>query len=201
MDFHAASGYIIHHLRRDLNHSLRYHCVEHTLDVLEATRRLADLEKIEPLSLQLLETASLFHDAGMITQYSDHESASVILAKQVLPGFGYTSREIEEVTSLIMVTKLPQRPLNNLEQIICDADLDYLGRDDFFIRSFSLRLEWKDNDVENTTLAEWFDLQIKFLAGHQYFTKSAILLRNHKKLEHLEELKQLCNKLVMGHAS
>ena len=29
-------------------------------------------------------------------------------------------------------TKIPQTPLTKLEEIICDADLDYLGREDFF---------------------------------------------------------------------
>jgi predicted metal-dependent HD superfamily phosphohydrolase len=191
MDFNAASGYIIHRLRRELNPSLSYHCVEHTLDVLDATRRLADSEKIEPHARILLETASVFHDAGMLVQYKDHESVSVVLAKQALPGFGYSDSEIDEIASLIMVTKLPQGPGNHFEQIICDADLDYLGRDDFFINSFKLRLEWQTNHIRNTTLPEWFAIQIKFLTEHQYFTNSAFHLRHEKKMQHLEEIKQL----------
>jgi uncharacterized protein len=191
MDFDAASGYIIHRLRRELNPALSYHCVEHTLDVLEASRRLSQLENIEPHARILLETASLFHDAGMIMQYKDHESASVRIAQQVLPGYGYTQSEIEEIAGLIMVTKLPQRPYNQLEQLICDSDLDYLGRDDFYVNSFKLRLEWQINGIRNTTLAEWFKIQVKFLNEHQYFTKAAVLLRNEKKTYHLEELNQL----------
>jgi hypothetical protein len=191
MDFNAASGYIIHRLQRELNPALSYHCVTHTLDVLEACRRLSDLENIEPHARKLLETASLFHDAGMIMQYKDHESASVTIVKQVLPGFGYSLSEIDDIAGLIMVTKLPQRPYNQLGQVICDSDLDYLGRDDFFINSFKLRLEWQINGIRKTTLAEWFEIQVQFLSEHQYFTKSAILLRNEKKLFHLAELRQL----------
>ena len=191
MDFIAASEYIVHRLRRELSPLLWYHCVEHTLDVVGATKRLADAEKIETHSRILLETAALYHDSGMIVQYKDHESASVILAKQILPGFGFSEPDIEIITRLILVTQLPQRPYDHLEQIICDADLDYLGRDDFFIHSFKLKLEWQDNEVRNTTLAEWFDIQIKFLTEHRYFTNSAILLRNEKKLKHLEEIKYL----------
>jgi uncharacterized protein len=193
MDFDAASGYIIHRLRRDLNRSLSYHSAEHTLDVLESTRRLAESENIDPRARTLLETASVYHDAGMLIQYKDHESASVAIAEQVLPGFGYSGPDIEEIAGLIMVTKLPQGPVGHLEQIICDADLDYLGRDDFFIHSFKLRLEWQVNGIRNTTLPEWFDIQIKFLTEHRYFTTSAILLRNEKKLKNLEEIKILFN--------
>jgi exopolyphosphatase/pppGpp-phosphohydrolase len=191
MDFNAASGYIIQRLRRELNPSLTYHCVEHTLDVLEATRRLSDAENIDPGERKILETAALFHDAGMIIQYKDHESASVQIAREVLPGFGYSVNEVNEIEGLIMVTKLPQRPYNHHEQIICDADLDYLGRDDFYLHSFSLQLEWKVNNLRNTTLAEWLEIQVNFLSDHQYFTKSAIHLRNEKKLGHLEEIRKV----------
>ncbi|MEI7895687.1 MAG: HD domain-containing protein [bacterium] len=191
MDFKSASEYIIHRLRLELNPGLSYHCAEHTFDVLEATRRLTVLENIDPHGQLLLETAALYHDAGMIVQYKDHESASASLARQSLPGFGYSAAEIDEIAELILVTKLPQRPYSLLEQIICDADLDYLGRDDFYINSFKLRLEWQVNGVLTTTLSEWLDVQVNFLTNHQYFTKSAILLRNQNKLKHLEEIKKL----------
>jgi uncharacterized protein len=191
MDFNGAIGHIIHRLRQELKPSLCYHSVEHTLDVLEATRRLADSENIESGSKILLETAAAFHDAGMLVQYQDHESASVVIAKQTLPVFGFGNSEINEIENLIMVTKLPQRPYNHYEQIICDADLDYLGRDDFFVNSFKLKLEWQSNQVKDMNLVEWFDIQIKFLTDHQYFTKSAIFLRDKKKINHLEEIKML----------
>jgi uncharacterized protein len=195
MDFNAASGYILHRLRRELNPALSYHCADHTLDVLDATRRLAEAEKVETHAKLLLETAAVYHDAGMLVQYKDHEAASVVIAKQVLPGFGYSEPEILAIADLIMVTKLPQRPYDHLEQILCDADLDYLGRDDFYIHSFKLRLEWQVNGIRNTTLPEWLSIQINFLTEHQYFTPSAILLRNEKKMKHLAEIKTLCQHL------
>lgn len=195
MDFNAASEYILRRLKDELNPSLRYHSIGHTMDVLYAVRRLCDMENIAPQSRILIETATLYHDSGMISQYHDHETASVALARQFLPGFGYTDEAIDDICGLIMVTKLPQRPYTHFEQIICDADLDYLGRDDFFIHSFDLQFEWKVNGIRNTTLGEWLEIQKKFLTEHQYFTRSAIMLRNQKKLEHLQELEQLCSRM------
>ena len=191
MDLNEAGKYIIDRLQKELNPPLYYHCEAHTVDVLGSTRWLIDSENIETHDKILLETAALYHDAGMIVQYKDHESASVIIAKQVLPGFGYTEPEINKIAGLIMVTKLPQCPQNLAEQIICDADLDYLGRDEFFIHAFKLRLEWQTNGIRTTTLHEWFEIQVKFLTEHQYFTKSAMLHRNEKKLHHLAEIKRL----------
>jgi predicted metal-dependent HD superfamily phosphohydrolase len=192
MDFNAASGYLTDRLRKELDPRLSYHCVEHTLDVVEAARRLTVLENIAPPAQTLILTASLYHDSGMITQYQDHETASVDLALKTLPRFGYTAREIDEIAGLILVTKLPQRPYNHFEQIMCDADLDYLGRDDFFMNSFKLQYEWQIFDIRKTSLAGWLAIQIKFLSEHQYFTNSANVLRNEKKLAHLEEIRRLC---------
>jgi uncharacterized protein len=193
MDFNGASEYIVQRLHTELSPTLFYHSLEHTLDVLEATRRLNEAEKIDENSKLLLETAALYHDSGMLVQYADHESLSDELARKVLPGFGYSGDEIEQVSRLILVTRLPQRAVHLHEQIICDADLDYLGTNEFFINSFKLRLEWQVNGLRNTTLKEWFDLQVKFLSEHKYFTKSAVILRNEHKMRNLGEIKEFIN--------
>ncbi len=191
MDFNGARKYILQRLTSELSPKLFYHSLEHTLDVHQSTRRLNEIENVDENSKIILETAALFHDAGMLIQYSDHEAQSVTMIQKILPGFEYTKAEIDRISGLIMVTIMPQRATNLYEQIICDADLDYLGRNNFFINSFKLRLEWQVNGIRNTTLREWIDIQIKFLSEHHYFTRSAITLRNEEKLKNLTELKQL----------
>lgn len=189
MDLNGARDFIVQRLRSELNPTLFYHCLDHTLDVLEAIRRLNESENIDGHSRILLETAALYHDAGMLTQYRDHETVSIKLAEKILPGFGYQKQDIEHIAGLIMATKLPQMAVHLHEQIICDADLDYLGRDDFFINSFKLRLEWQMNDIKKTTLKEWFHVQVDFLTEHHYFTKSASALRDETKLRNLVEVR------------
>ena len=73
--------------------------------------------------------------------------------------------------------------------IICDADLDYLGRDDFFTISDTLRRELRDHGKINSDRV-WDEIQVKFLTMHRYFTNSAKKLRESKKMEHLEVIKQ-----------
>jgi uncharacterized protein len=191
MDLDAATGYLIYRLRSELKPSLTYHSADHTADVLEATKMLAEMEKVAQPSRTHLETAALFHDAGMLTRYANHETASASLARKVLPEFGYTTTDIREVVRLILVTRLPQHPNNLPEQVICDADLDYLGRHDFFINSFRLQLEWQLNRVKQTTLPEWLEIQVNFLTSHRYFTGSAIRLRQEKKMKNLEEIRSI----------
>src|ERR1035437_8496154 len=146
MDFAGARDYIIGRMRKDLNPSLTYHTIEHTLDMHHAAIRLMEMEHFgDEHERLLIETAAIYHDAGMMVSYNDHETQSVLIAGEMLPTFGYSLEDIDEVAGLILVTKLPQMPTTLPEQILCDADLDSLGRDDFFIESFKLQLEWKMN--------------------------------------------------------
>lgn len=191
MDFNGAREYILHRLRTELNPSLYYHSVEHTIDVHEATRRLTETENIDGKSKILLETAALYHDSGMLIQYEDHEKLSCNLVKKVLPGFGYTTSEIDEIASMIMMTTMPQQAIYLPDQILCDADLDYLGRDDFFIHSFQLQLEWQVNHIRQTNLAEWLEIQKSFLSQHNYYTNGAFALRHERKLRNLAEIESI----------
>jgi len=191
MDFDGAKDYILHRLKAELNPALYYHNIEHSLDVHQAVCRLNVLEGINGNEKLILETAALFHDAGMVIQYDNHEISSVLIARKALPGFGYPDYAIDEIARLIMVTKLPQCPTGLSEKIICDADLDYLGRDDYFINAFKLRVEWQINNIKTTSLMEWFEIQTQFLSKHSYFTASAMGMRNDKKQRNLKEISQL----------
>jgi uncharacterized protein len=188
MDFEGAKAFIIEKLRIELNPGYTYHCLDHTLDVYAASVSLARQEGLDETETRLLEVAALFHDSGMLKTYADHESASAGLASCFLPSFGFSEREVDAVNNMIMATRLPQSPKSRTAMVICDADLDYLGREDFFIHSMELQYEWKLFGILDTKLTQWMDIQIRFLTEHKYFTDSAISLRNLKKTENLNEI-------------
>jgi predicted metal-dependent HD superfamily phosphohydrolase len=191
IDFEGAKNFILDKLSRELRPELQYHNLEHTLDVLESAERLAGLENENGHNLLLLRTAALFHDSGMLIRYAEHEEASTRLTKKYLPEFGYSQQDIDLINKMILSTKLPQSASTKLEKILCDADLDYLGRDDFYMIAHRLQFEWKQLNVHKTTLSEWYRLQLDFLAHHGYFTHSARTLRQEKKNIHLAEIKEL----------
>ena len=91
-----------------------------------------------------------------------------------------------------MATKIPQTPHNLLEQIICDADLDYLGRNDFEPISRSLYTEFLTYKIIPENII-WDHIQIKFFESHHYFTGTSISKRNENKLKHLKLLKERSN--------
>lgn len=191
MDYEGAKKYIFNELKSKLKTTLYYHDLSHTMDVLESALRLATSEKLSQHEVNLLKTACIYHDAGMLTTYHNHEEAACEIAARILPEYNYSPNEIETISKMIMATKLPQSAKGKLEMIICDADLDYLGRDDFFMISHQLKYEWEVNQINKLSLKEWYELQVKFLESHTYFTKTAIETRLQGKEKNLAQIKQL----------
>jgi predicted metal-dependent HD superfamily phosphohydrolase len=162
--------------------------LHHTLDVASAAERIAFHEGVEGEDLFLLKTAALFHDAGFTTTYSKNEPIGVALAAQNLPQFGYNEKQIEIISALIMATEIPQSPKTHLEEIMCDADLDYLGRDDFHEISNNLKMELMARGIVRGD-RHWDEIQVSFLEKHQYFTKYSREQREPHKQQRLVEIK------------
>ncbi len=186
--FAELSSSVLSYMEKNLEPNLTYHNLAHTKDVMKQVERIAIGEKIQTEEILLLRVAALFHDSGFLETYKHHEEKSVEFMLGNLVEGDLTESEVELVKGMIMATKIPQTPYNNLEQIICDADLDYLGRDDFERISNGLKHEFLLYGVIKTE-ADWDPLQIKFFEMHSYFTDTCKNDRAPKKRLHLEYLK------------
>ncbi len=193
-DFEGVRRYVLGRLEKELPSNMYYHCLEHTRDeVIPAVDQLSAMEGVDENSRLLLRTAALFHDAGYIEGIQGHEAVSARMARQILPSFGYTSRQINEISSLILATRMPRTPKTLLEEILADADLDSLGRSDFLQRSLDLRKEWGTLGQQWTD-QEWYVRQLDFLLEHHYFTASARRLREVQKQRNVQQLR-----VALGH--
>ncbi len=191
MDYRAAKQYILAKLRAELSDRLSYHGMHHTLDVLKVSKALCESEGVHGTALILVKTAALFHDAGFVKdKHAGHEFEGCLMARAALPGFGYTTEAIEAICGMIMATKIPQSPTNLLEEIICDADLDYLGREDFYPIAETLFEEMTTYQLISSEQA-WNRLQVNFLTAHHFHTHTNNALREPIKQQYLEELKGL----------
>ena len=194
MDFEKAKENVVSHLEKNLPVDLFYHGIHHTLDVFDAALVIAENEKIDSADdLTLLKTAALLHDSGFTIDASKHEECGCDLARDILPACDYTDSQIDQICGMIMATKIPQQPLNLLECIICDADLDYLGRDDFFKIGDTLYQELKAyNKIQD--VLQWNQLQISFLSNHRYHTLFSQGNREIKKQENLKVVQDTVSK-------
>ncbi len=182
--------FVLDKLERELPKYLYYHNIKHTIDVVIQSEIIGRGEGINDEEILLLKTAALFHDIGQTVQSKGHEEISIQIAREILPKFQYSNEQIEIISSIIKATELPPRPIALLEKIICDADLDYLGRKDFIPVSNTLYRELHEQNLIGD-INEWNRLQIKFLTNHQYFTNTANQLREVKKQTQIERLKQI----------
>lgn len=188
MQFENAGKFILNKLSNELPQHLFYHSVEHIDDVYAAAEKLGKQENISDYEMKLLLTAAWFHDSGFLKGAKGHEEESCRIARQFLPDYNYSNEEIECICGMIMATQIPQSPKNHLEEILADADLDYLGRDDFFTIGDKLFAELSIFGFLNTE-DDWNRLQVRFLESHHYFTPTAIQQRQAKKEAHLTLVK------------
>src|ERR1700752_1502895 len=138
MPSREAKKYILPRLKDELPVHLFYHGLHHTLDIVNSAVRIGKESGINQYEMRLLKTAALFHDSGFIVSEKEHEVESCKLVMKALPQFAFTREEVERICGMIMATRIPQSPKNQLEEILCDADLDYLGRDDYIPTSTQL---------------------------------------------------------------
>lgn len=191
LEFEHAREYALSRLEKQLSPDLTYHSLYHTRDdALPAAERLARLEGVTPSDFILLQTAVLYHDIGFTVQAENHEALSAQIASTMLPQFGYPPDAIKKITGMILVTKLFTPPKTILEAIMVDADLDVLGRDDFFKRNQDLR-----NEIIRMgrlmTDQQWYEQQYHFMLIHRYRTISAQAIRNQKKSSNTVLLQKL----------
>jgi predicted metal-dependent HD superfamily phosphohydrolase len=184
---------ICNKLLHELNPSYKYHTLRHTLDVIETSVCIAQAEGLYDDEMNVLKIAALFHDTGYLFQRTNHEQASVNFFYKVVSNYDFPEEEKEIIASCIMATSIPQHPKNILEKILCDADLDYLGRDDFYTISDLLFDELKSCGQMNSK-EEWNKVQIKFISEHQYHTeynKRHRMVKLHENLQGIRNTQNL----------
>ncbi|MFZ1751194.1 MAG: HD domain-containing protein [Saprospiraceae bacterium] len=178
---------VLQKLANELPDKIRYHGISHTLDVLESCNAYIRRLKIAPKQAYLLRTAAILHDIGIIWDYTDHENRGIDFSRHVLPKLGYSPSDIDTICSMIQSTRLPQSPKTILEEILCDADLDYLGTSKFYIIGNRLFEEFVNYKIV-TDQESWDRVQVNFLRSHHYFTDFGKRVRQPVKQKYLNEI-------------
>ncbi len=177
-------------LNTKLPKDLYYHGIHHTTDALDVCEIYLIEEKVKEEEAYLLRIGVLMHDIGFTVSIENHEVRGVEMAEELMCRYNFDPNDIELVKELIMATQVPQRPQNHLEEIICDVDLDYLGRSDFYEISEQLYKELVVYSNIGSKL-EWNKIQIEFLENHKFHTDFAKKNRQSQKEKRIVELKEL----------
>jgi len=189
-DFEGLRTFILNKLKAELDDELVYHSYDHTLNVEEAVIKYAQLENLSEEETTLCRTAALFHDSGFLVQYDDNEEIGVKIFKKYASEFGFSTEYIEIIESIILATSNSIVPKNIMEEIMCDADHDYLGRVDYHVIARRLFQEKASKGI-HLTEKQQIEMQVNYLQNkHDYYTTSAINLRGPGKESRIAELKR-----------
>lgn len=170
--------------------SIRYHNLDHTQGVVLACEEIADYYQLNPDDRMALTIAAWFHDTGFSSGESHgHEAVSISLATTFLQEHNAGQDLIQKVINIIEATRMPQSPVNLLQQIICDADLFHIGTAEFKAKNDLLRQELIEFSHEDVSKKKWRKMNIAFLGNHKYFTDYGRRKLQPIKEQHLEELK------------
>ena len=187
MRFNDLYPFIIRKLNEGLPSYISYHNTEHTQQVVDTAVTIGAHERLTDDEMLLVKTAALLHDIGFLQSHLNHEEISCQYAKKILPEFGYSAEQIDSICAIILATKIPQNPQNLLAKIVCDADLFYLGSENYTTRAALLEAELRKLGTL-TPQSDWIGTQLTFLSNHKYFTDFAQAQCEPIKQNHLEQL-------------
>ncbi|CAL2095039.1 Pycsar system effector family protein [Tenacibaculum sp. 190524A02b] len=180
--------YVLNFLNTNLKKKFVYHNIAHTQRVVEKAKELATLEGLNEEDTQKLLIAAWFHDTGYSKDPNNHEEESVKIAT------GYLKQEnaenfVEDITPIIMATKMGNTPSTQLDKILKDADCSHLGSKNYNDFSELLRKELELTKGLEFTDPDWLNNNIHFLTNeHQFYTTSAIKTWEKQKGKNLAQL-------------
>ena len=189
MQLEKLKAFILEKLHKELPHTFTYHSPHHTEEVIKHSYELGKDEGLSEHELEILQTAAIMHDTGFLNTTAEHEKASCEMAREYLPQYEYNEDQVERVCSIIMTTQLPQSAFDKLSQVLCDADLYYLGTNNYQLYAGRLYREMKHSSP-NLTEDSWHEIEKKFLESHEYFTASARKKLNPVKKQNLKTVKK-----------
>ncbi|MDW7693697.1 DUF5706 domain-containing protein [Flammeovirgaceae bacterium SG7u.111] len=182
-------------LKEEIPSHLEYHDFNHTQDVIDAADEIGKENNLSEEEMEILLIAAWFHDTGHKDKIDEHEEASKNIAENYLREIDYPQEKIDQVKSAIDATKMPQKPKNKLEQVICDADLAHLGGKGFLKKTTSLMRERSSLGTLKHSEEDWYANTVEFARKHKYFTQYGKTVLEAKKQKNLKKLNKKIDKI------
>lgn len=182
--------YVVEKIEAELAPHFTFHDARHTIQVATMAELIGRAEQVNDKEMLLLRTAALIHDLGYLSMAEDHIEAGCDHAVELLPKFNYDPHQIEVICRLIRSIRDPLVVTGTLEQILCDANLNFLGRIDF---KDVIERMWKEDHIlhPEMTLSEWKKRMASLVKKYDFYTDTAKRLRDVHKEKQLEILDEL----------
>jgi predicted metal-dependent HD superfamily phosphohydrolase len=167
-----------------------YHNFIHTTYTVNKAEEILKHTQVSEADQEKVLLALWFHDTGYIECAQNHEEKGVEIMKSFLRKENYPEEYIEDITKLILATKITYEPQNLLEQIVKDSDCSHFASHDYNDISDALRKEWELTNVRCFSNDEWNEGNLDMLKNkHKFYTDYAkqnwqpLKEKNIKKIE------------------
>ncbi|WP_115982375.1 MULTISPECIES: Pycsar system effector family protein [Chryseobacterium] len=178
-----------------------YHNFIHTTYTVNKAEEIMKNTSVSKEDQEKVLLALWFHDAGYTESAENHEEKGVGIMKNFLQKENYPESYIDDVTKLILATKITYEPQNLLEKIVKDADCSHFASHDYNDISDALRKEWELTNVRCFSNDEWNAGNLDMLKNkHKFYTdfakeywqplKEKNIKKIEKKLEKEEDKKE-----------
>lgn len=152
------------------------------------TRILAESQGLPDDRIENLLLAAWFHDTGHSVNYYGHEYYSAEIAAEELAHHNLDKSRIQAIRYLILATNPHIDSSNPDEDLIKDADLHYLGGDQYFPLSNELRKEWATVEGRTMTERQWYEQSLAFFKRHRWLTEWAVENLTEGKSQNQQEI-------------
>jgi predicted metal-dependent HD superfamily phosphohydrolase len=176
-----------------------FHNLRHTQEVAQAAEDIGRAMELTEDQLESVVIAAWLHDTGYCQGYEQHEKKSADTARQLLAEWGAHEAKIIEVQRTILATAMPQKPLDLLGEVLCDADMYHLALNDIEECGNLLRQEFASTkNMHFQSDEHWIRSNIEFLKQHTYFTEYGKTVLQPSKKQNIKKLKKKLNKSEDG---
>lgn len=183
-------SYVLEYFHTHHDEKLVYHNLNHTESVVKATQQIANHYQLHDKDFFIVSASAWFHDTGYFEDSKNHEQRGAELAVDFLKLHDVPADIRDSVMQTILSTKMPQRPTNLIENILCDGDLFHLGTAEFAEKRKLMHKEMALIYGTDTSKREWRIKDVEFLESQQYHTDYCALLLNEQKQKNIEKLKR-----------
>lgn len=172
----------------NLNPNRLYHNLQHTQEVVEWVSQIAGHYRLDSKSLFIIQAAGWFHDLGYLEDPNNPEKRGSRIAEKLLSEIQIDADLMKSIKSCILSTRIPQQPKTFMEQVVCDANMFYLGLEDFDQRSKLIRKELILITGKKISKEEWKQRNIELLQNHRFKTDYAKQTLTSQQKKNLEQL-------------
>ncbi len=182
-------NFVLDYFHTHHDSKLVYHNLDHTVSVVDATMQIANHYQLNDKDFFIVCTGAWFHDTGYFEDIQNHEQKGAEIATEFLKKQDIPADVRDSVMQVILSTKMPQRPTNLLENILCDGDLFHLGTEEFTDKRKLMHKEVSMLYQADIGKKEWRLRDIEFLESQHYHTDYCALLLNDQKQKNIDKLK------------